>query len=248
MSATIAAGEALTNDWNHGFPLPLLYRLGEAAWGRSTSVRRDAEAPGGAQGHPRGTSSRPEARARFLREARSFRSSTTRICRVYDFIERRRDFLVLELIEASASQDALREGTRAGRRLNASPSRSSRLMAAAHAAGIVHRDLKPENVMLTKRSDVKVLDFGLARLMDARRRPAVAPVWSAELAGAETFAPEDAAESSEEDTAGLRLRPGRRAVDRPGDSITGTLNYMSPEQARGERATTASDMYQSASC
>jgi predicted ATPase len=82
-------------------------------------------------------------------------------------------------------------------------------LAAAHTAGISHRDLKPENIMLRPDGYVKVLDFGLARLV---RDPISA-------AAAETTA--------------------QTATH----TLLGTLRYMSPEQARGERVGSAADVF-----
>src|SRR5205085_2132796 len=78
-------------------------------------------------------------------------------------------------------------------------------LAAAHEAGIVHRDVKPENVMLRRDGYVKVLDFGLAKLVE--KRAAHAPV--------DTQAPTQAL---------VNTNPG---------VVMGTVSYMSPEQARG---------------
>jgi tRNA A-37 threonylcarbamoyl transferase component Bud32/tetratricopeptide (TPR) repeat protein len=72
---------------------------------------------------------------------------------------------------------------------------------AAHAAGVVHRDIKPANLLLDANCDVKVADFGLARLGS--------------------------------DETGITAA----------GTVLGTAGYMSPEQARGEPATAASDRY-----
>jgi serine/threonine protein kinase/Tol biopolymer transport system component len=84
---------------------------------------------------------------------------------------------------------------------------------AAHGAGIIHRDIKPENIMVRPDGLVKVLDFGLAKLL--------APVRGAADSEAETLA---------------------KGMTRPG-SILGTLQYMSPEQVRGQSLDARSDIF-----
>ncbi len=80
-------------------------------------------------------------------------------------------------------------------------------LAKAHAAGIVHRDLKPDNIMVTRDGHAKILDFGLAKLIE---RP-----------------PMSGGDSSEAATA---VMPQHST---PG-AIMGTVGYMSPEQAQGK--------------
>src|SRR5438094_6049134 len=80
-------------------------------------------------------------------------------------------------------------------------------LAKAHASGIVHRDLKPDNIMVTRDGHAKVLDFGLAKLIEQ--------------------APAPGSDSSEVATA---MMPQHST---PG-TVMGTVGYMSPEQAQGK--------------
>ncbi len=86
-------------------------------------------------------------------------------------------------------------------------------LAAAHEAGIFHRDIKPENLMLRRDGYVKVLDFGLAKLTETQLSQ-----FATQMAG---------------DVA-MHTRSG---------VVMGTLAYMSPEQARGQKIDTRTDIF-----
>jgi serine/threonine protein kinase len=114
-----------------------------------------------------------EVRARFLREGyvanRVPHSGVVRIIDDDDDEDDATVFLVMELLEGSTLSD---RAVSAGGRLPADEVVGRALecldvLAAAHEHGIVHRDLKPENLFVTSRGELKVLDFGVARLVGA---------------------------------------------------------------------------------
>jgi len=87
-------------------------------------------------------------------------------------------------------------------------------LSVAHGVGLIHRDIKPENIIIRPDGHVKVLDFGLAKLVEQKNRA----------------------------LAGLEDETGKRNQT-PRGLILGTLSYMSPEQARGERVDPRTDIF-----
>lgn len=113
-----------------------------------------------------------DRRHRFVQEARAASAlNHSNIITIYD-IDRAdgTDFIAMEYVcGKTLSQLIPRKGMRVNEVLKYSVQIVDAL-AAAHAAGIVHRDLKPANVMITEKGQVKVLDFGLAKLTESEER------------------------------------------------------------------------------
>ncbi len=112
----------------------------------------------------------------------------------------------------------------------------ARGLAAAHRRGVLHRDIKPGNAVLTESGEVKLLDFGLAKLLDTAAPGAEAPTIPPELPPAP--APEDSSTSL-----GARSLDGVFLPSLPHGALVGTPYYMSPEAWAGEELTARSDVY-----
>lgn len=113
---------------------------------------------------------RDEARRRFEREAQVLtRLKHPAIIRIHDFgfLPEGRLFLVMELLEGETLADrSERLGALSASALIPIICRVAEALDAAHAEGVIHRDLKPENIFLTEDGGVKLLDFGIARVLD----------------------------------------------------------------------------------
>ena len=116
---------------------------------------------------PSALSEDTDRRARFEQEARSASAlNHPNIVTVYDIgSSDSAYFIAMELVEGRTLRELVSSGSIPTRRLLAIAGQVADGLAKAHAAGIVHRDLKPENVMVNKDGFVKILDFGLAKLV-----------------------------------------------------------------------------------
>jgi tRNA A-37 threonylcarbamoyl transferase component Bud32 len=109
------------------------------------------------------------SRARFLAEARSLaRFRHSNIVTLYEVSEvNRTPFLAMEFIEGRPLSEVLAERIPDTRPATTWMLTITNALAHAHAAGIIHRDLKPSNVMINHRGEAVVMDFGIAKVVDA---------------------------------------------------------------------------------
>jgi Tol biopolymer transport system component len=160
----------------------------------------------------------PDSLRRFEQEARAAGMlNHPNILAIYDIgTEGDQRYIVSELLEGESLRARIRQqGALPARKAIDYAGQLARGLAAAHERGIVHRDLKPENVFLTRDGLVKILDFGLVKLM----APRVPGGPSDEHAPTMPTTPTE---------------PGR---------LLGTVGYMAPEQVRGNPGDHRSDIF-----
>jgi Tol biopolymer transport system component len=155
-------------------------------------------------------------RARFDREAHLLAAlNHPNIASVYGFEELGNSrFLVLELVLGETLAERLAAGPLPAREVLVVMRQIAEALEAAHEQGIIHRDLKPANVKVTPAGRVKVLDFGLAKMI-----------------------------AGESPSADLSLSPTASGEGTRQGVILGTAAYMSPEQARGKPVDERTDVW-----
>src|SRR5688572_18379536 len=157
---------------------------------------------------------------RFRREARTASAlNHPNICTVYSFDEHQGQlYLAMELLDGDPLDRRLSGRPLELRNMLDISTQVADALDAAHAEGILHRDVKPANIFLTRRGQVKMLDFGLAKLSPEYRRRSNAVDARNETRIAEHF------------------------TSKVGTTV-GTIAYMSPEQARGDDVDPRTDLF-----
>ena len=161
---------------------------------------------------------RRETVERFEREARAASVlNHPNICTVHDVGEEGgHHFIAMELLEGESLDALLTRGPLPARRLLEIGTQIAEALVAAHARGVIHRDIKPANVFVTSTGLVKIMDFGLAKILQSPAAEAL------------TAAENEVTQTSDLTTPGLAM---------------GTVSFMSPEQVRGEDVDARSDLF-----
>ena len=159
----------------------------------------------------------PETVERFEREAKIASSlNHPNICTIYDIgTHEGRRFIAMELVDGESLRGKIHGQPLPLDTVLDVGGQIADALDAAHKKGIVHRDIKPANIFITRRGQVKLLDFGIAKLGGE----------------AHLTAPGDDV-----------TRAGGEVLTTPGMAV-GSINYMSPEQARGEELDGRSDLF-----
>jgi eukaryotic-like serine/threonine-protein kinase len=168
---------------------------------------------------PEGLAHDQSALDRFLLEARAASAlNHPNICTIYA-VENAdgQSFISMEYLEGMSLDSKLASGPLPPNKLLEVSIQLADALDAAHVKGIVHRDIKPSNIFLTHRGPIKILDFGLAKLIRT------------DMLQTETMS-----------VGAPVLNPMH--LTSPGSTV-GTIAYMSPEQARGEELDARTDLF-----
>lgn len=242
-----------------GGGMGLVYRAEDVRLGRAVALKFLPEEVG----------DDPTARERFNREAHAVSTlDHPNICTVYDLDEHEgHPFITMQLLQGKTLREHLAEGRF---RLSQPEGLAVAIqiamgLEAAHEKGIIHRDIKPANIFITEKGIAKILDFGVAKILDVKRfeyhssneaRSAAndhshptdgGPNPGSSLlrlsGGAVVTSADDAPQKFLQSGVALaEPARGEETLTRTGMAL-GTAGYMSPEQIRGEALDARTDIF-----
>jgi serine/threonine protein kinase/Tol biopolymer transport system component len=218
----------------------LVYRAEDLKLGRAVALKFLPEELG----------NNAKARERFGREAQAVSSlNHPNICTVYDFDEHDGfPFMAMELLQGKTLRDHLADGSF---RLTEPEGLGIAIqiasgLEAAHEKGIIHRDIKPANIFITEKNVAKILDFGVAKVLEIAGFQAgdgrgFSRVVAASITENQISSPDGGPEGLCLEAAAA-APAGETTLTRTGANL-GTAGYMSPEQVRGEKLDAHTDIF-----